>query len=396
MRPIHPFPARMAPDTVARWLKDLPMGARVLDPMCGSGVVVRQAASLGYHAKGFDIDPLAVLMSKVWTRKGKHTLLCAVASNLIARAERRRRFSYLDLPWIAECPETRAFVEYWFAEPQRSDLACLAWEIKRLRKLNDGWMCDALQVALSRIIITKHAGASLAWDIPHSRPHRKRDENDFDVYGGFRGAVTRLVEVLDNEILPRGGTVELGDCRNLSMVRRRSVDAVVTSPPYLNAIDYLRGHKFSLVWMGHNIPELRDIRAGAVGTERTGPSGDSEETAALERAVRSIRALPRRQRAIVHKYAQDAALMMREMRRVLKPGAQMILVVGDSNLRGTPVYNSRIFKYVATQSGFILEEERKRLLQSDRRYLPIASAGAALAKRMKVEVLQAYRLASNA
>ena len=231
----------MAPDTVAHWLKALPAGARVLDPMCGSGVVVRQSALLGHHAKGFDIDPLAVLMSKVWTRKGKHTALCDVAASLITRAKRLGRISHLDLPWVAACPETQAFIEYWFAEPQRSDLARLAWEIERLSKRDDGWQCDALQLALSRIIVTKHAGASLAWDVSHSRPHRKRDDNDFDVYEGFRKAAARLAVLLDDEPLPKSGTIKCGDCQNLSAVKRGSVDAVVTSPPYLNAIDYLRG-----------------------------------------------------------------------------------------------------------------------------------------------------------
>jgi hypothetical protein len=386
----------MAPDTVAHWLQALPAGARVLDPMCGSGVVVRQSALLGHHARGFDIDPLAVVMSKVWTRKGNHSPLCDVASDLIARAERLGKFSHLDLPWIAECPETQTFIEYWFAAPQRSELASLAWEIERLRERDDGWICDVLQVALSRIIVTKYAGASLAWDVSHSRPHRKRDENDFDVYGGLRKAVARLVELLDHEALPRSGAVKLGDCRKLSTIKRESVDAVVTSPPYLNAIDYLRGHKFSLVWMGHSIPALREIRAGAVGTERGGPVGESAEVAALERAERSIRALPQRQRAIVHRYARDAGLMLREMQRVLRPAGLMVLVLGDSNLRGVPVYNSSIFKHIAAQNGFVLEKQRKRLLQSDRRYLPIASASAALARRMKVEVIQAYRLVSSA
>lgn len=386
----------MAPDTVARWLKALPSGSQILDPMCGSGVVVRQSALLGHRAKGFDVDPLAVLMSRVWTRKGKHSVLCEIASDLITKAKRLGHFSHLDLPWIADCLETRAFIEYWFAEPQRSNLARLAWEIKRLRKREDSWVCDALQLALSRIIITKQAGASLAWDVSHSRPHRMRDDNDFDVYEGFRKAVVRLVDVLDSETLPKSGIVKCGDCRALLTVKRGSIDAVVTSPPYLNAIDYLRGHKLSLVWLGHTTPALRDIRAGAVGTERAGIQANASEYAALENAVRSIRKLPKRQRAIVRKYAQDAALMVAEMKRVLAPGGLMVLVLGDSNLRGVPVYNSRIFKYLATRQGFLLEEERKRPLQNDRRYLPIAAASGALAKRMKNEVLQAYRLASSA
>lgn len=399
MRPIHPFPARMAPDTVADWLRALPAGARVLDPMCGSGVVVRQSALLGHQAKGFDIDPLAVLMSKVWTRKGKHDALYRAASLVTERASRLSRFSHHDLPWVAGCAETQAFIEYWFVEPQRSNLARLAWEIEKLRSSSDAWLCDALQLALSRIIVTKHAGASLAWDVSHSRPHRMRDENDFDVFEGFRKVVDRFVHLLDTEPLPVGGTVKRGDCRKLSSVKRGSVDAVVTSPPYLNAIDYLRGHKMALVWMGHCIPDLRNIRAGAVGTERTGkqgPPNDLKDAANLERAVTSIRKLPQRQRAIVHKYAQDAALLLREMKRVLADDGLLVLVLGDSNLRGLPVYNSRIFKHIATQSGFVLEEERKRLLQSNRRYLPIAESSGALAKRMKVEVLQAYRASSSA
>jgi SAM-dependent methyltransferase len=386
----------MAPDTVAHWLKALPPGACVLDPMCGSGVVVRQSALLGHRAKGFDIDPLAVLMSKVWTRTGTHEALSDIASALIDKAKRRTGFSHLDLPWVAGCPETRTFIEYWFAQPQRSDLARLAWEIERLRRREDAWLCDALQLAMSRIIVTKHAGASLAWDVPHSRPHRKRDENDFEVYEGFRKAVARLAELLDDEALPRSGTVKRGDCRKLSTVKSGSVDAVVTSPPYLNAIDYLRGHKLSLVWMGHGIPALRDVRAGAVGTERAGARIESDESAALEKAVCSIRKLPQRQRAIVHKYAQDAALIVKEMKRVLKPDGLMVLVLGDSNLRGVPVYNSKIFKHIAAGNGFVLDEEEKRPLQSDRRYLPITGSSAALAKRMKTEVLQAYRRASSA
>jgi DNA modification methylase len=200
--------------------------------------------------------------------------------------------------------------------------------------------------------------------------------------------------LLDAEKLPKSGKIGRGDCRHLTKVKHRSIDAIVTSPPYLNAIDYLRGHKLSLVWLGHTIPNLRAIRAGAIGTERAG-THDELECSELEDAVRSIRALPSRQRNIVHKYAKDAKLMIKEMKRVLHPNGLLVLVLGDSNLRGLPVYNSRIFKHIASASGFVLEAERRRPLQNDRRYLPIAASSGALANRMKVEVLQSYRLSSS-
>lgn len=64
---IHPFPARMAADIALDELVALPSGSVVLDPMAGSGTVLRVAADLGHRALGFDVDPLAVLMTKVWT-----------------------------------------------------------------------------------------------------------------------------------------------------------------------------------------------------------------------------------------------------------------------------------------------------------------------------------------
>jgi len=386
----------MAPDTVSEWLDNLPRGARVLDPMCGSGVVVRQSAIRGHAVCGFDIDPLAVLMSKVWTRKGSHSELADAARRLVMLAGSLRRHKHTDLAWVKGCAETRSFIEYWFAEPQRSDLSHLARAIELSHSLEKGWICDCLELALSRIIVTKYSGASLAWDVSHSRPHKKKSENDFNVIEGFLRSVDRLITLLDADRLTSGGTVRQGDCRRLKSLRVGSIDAVITSPPYLNAIDYMRGHKLALVWLGYSIPFLRSIRAGAVGTEKAGIRDATDDMKCLEKRVSSIRRLPQRQRFIVHRYAHDARQFIQEMRRVLVKNGLMVLVLGDSNLRGMPVYNSRIFRTIAEENGFILDEERKRPLRQDRRYLPIVSASDALSKRMKFEVIQAYRLSERA
>ena len=39
------------------------------------------------------------------------------------------------------------------------------------------------------------------------------------------------------------------------------------SPPYLTAIDYLRGHRLALVWFGSGILDQRSVRAGSIGAE---------------------------------------------------------------------------------------------------------------------------------
>ena len=52
-----------------------------------------------------------------------------------------------------------------------------------------------------------------------------------------------------------------------------SVDLIVTSPPYANAIDYMRAHKFSLVWLGQPIANLSHLRGKYIGAERQDTGG---------------------------------------------------------------------------------------------------------------------------
>lgn len=392
MRAIHPFPARMAPETIAKWLEGLPNESRVLDPMCGSGVVLRLSAQLGHKALGYDVDPLAVLMSRVWTRKGNHNALSEFAEDVVKSA-RQRQTNYLRLPWITHCIETRNFIEYWFAEPQRSELSRLVAAIEAKSNSLPKWARAALYLSLSRIIITKQVGASLAWDVSHSRPHRKRVSNDFDTFSNFMRSAERLSLILGEASIQTSAKAEQGDSRNLSKLSNASIDAIVTSPPYLNAIDYLRGHKLALVWMGYTIPALRNVRANAVGTERAGSmvsNPKNDLSGRLEYAVPSIRDLPNRQRAIVHKYAEDANLMLAEMRRVISDTGGLVLVLGDSCLRGVDVPNSKIFAWLAGKNDFRLMAKEKREIPHDRRYLPINSASHSLSKRMRQETIQIY------
>lgn len=393
-RTIHPFPARMAPDTITEWIESLPEGATILDPMCGSGVTVRQSLLAGHRGVGVDIDPLAVLMSRVWTKRivlddviNQAEDVCVQAQSLVAQN--------VVLPWIDECEESKSFIKYWFALPQRRALRRISYilttrTVERPRRIN-----DLLWLALSRTVITKQSGASLAWDVSHSRPHKVRERNDFDVYRGFVQAVEFIANVLGKERLPRDGRVYLDDSRKLSRFEPGSFDAVFSSPPYMNAIDYFRGHKFSLVWMGYTIPKLRMLRATAVGAERAPDAdhvSDAWNYAILQ--VPEIKTLPPRQQGILVRYVNDSTRLLFEFKRILKSRALMVLVLGDSLIRGRYIANSRIYACLAQRAGFELEFERRRPIETHKRYLPIVSSNNTLENRMRHETVQAYRLVS--
>ncbi|WP_447780738.1 hypothetical protein [Stenotrophomonas riyadhensis] len=378
----------MAPETISEMLGRLPVGARILDPMCGSGVVLRQAACLGHNAVGIDVDPLAVLMSRVWTRQVDSAALAEAAAEVVSLAK-RSRLTPAGLPHIGACQETRNFINYWFAEKQRNQLARLSGVISR--GLYSPEQIDILLLALSRTIVTKHVGASLAWDVSHSRPHRMRTVNDYDVYAGFDGAVRAILTRM-NDPLKGSVNVNQGDCRDLAVICKGKFDAVITSPPYLNAIDYLRGHKLSLVWMGYTVPILRTIRSGSIGTEKSGSTKHRRvpDYPGLENIVSQIEELPIRQKSIVNKYAYDSEAMLKVMRNALKPGGSLVLVLADSVVRGVDVPSSRIFSEIARRCGFRPVEKVVREIPAAKRYLPITGEKGSLAKRMRYESVETF------
>ena len=251
--PVHPFPARMAPGIALEALADAKNPLRVLDPMMGSGTVLAVARSKGHWAVGVDIDPLAVLISRVWT-----TAVCAdevrdKAIEVLHRArEVFRTLATRDAyPRLADI-QTRRFVAYWFDDYARRQLSSLATAIGRVRNRR---IRDVLWCAFSRLIISKQSGASLAMDLSHSRPHRCFKRAPTKPFRKFLLAVDRVAEnCIDGRTKGRGPSPRIheGDARKLPL-NDASIDLVLTSPPYLNAIDYMRCSKFSLVWMGHEI-----------------------------------------------------------------------------------------------------------------------------------------------
>jgi DNA modification methylase len=374
--PVHPFPARMAPGialevVVAEAKKPL----RVLDPMMGSGTVLAVARSKGHRAIGFDIDPLAVLISKVWTTAIDAEVVRNKGIEVLDRA--RGIFSTLSTrdayPQHAD-PETREFIGFWFDDYSRRQLASLATAIERIRDRDSR---DTLWCAFSRIIITKQSGASLAMDLAHSRPHKVFVRAPAKPFRKFLAAVDRVVcNCVNKRSAGRGPAAQTheGDARNLPL-KDASVDLVLTSPPYLNAIDYMRCSKFSLAWMGYSISDLRRLRAESVGSEvgSGAPQGDQE----VNHIIAKLNLRPQlaaREHALLARYTDDIRRALGQIARVLTPGGRAVYVVGENTIRGTYIRNASIITMAASLSGLTLRDRRTRALPSERRYLPPPSA----------------------
>lgn len=378
MKVIHPFPARMAPEIALSRIGDLPVGAVLLDPMCGSGTVLRAGVEHGVAALGTDVDPMAVLMARVWCKPPTRTQFIHDVHELLRRAKATDIEDVGELDWVDA--ETSDFIKFWFGEEQRRPLVRLASVLK------DSLLpsADALRVALSRIIVTKERGASLARDTSHSRPHKVATESNYDVESEFLKSARLMSARLVPEAVRGTSSIELGDGRQLGHIGDGSVDCVITSPPYLNAIDYLRGHRMSLVWLGYTATQIRAIRGTSIGAEKIlaaqdhdpaeyigGPPGEDAPARIVGWATR---------------YVKDAREVGNQVQRVLRPGGDVVMVVGNSTLRGFKIDNAQICADALEAAGLSIDEMAEREIPTRSRYLP-TNAGSALASRMRVEVV---------
>lgn len=369
--PIHPFPARMAPGIALEALGESKTPLRVLDPMAGSGTVLAVARASGHRAFGYDLDPLAVLLASVWTRTVDPNRVRDKAAEVLDRA----KIAFASLTSGQAYPsgsddETRKFIRYWFDDYARRQLAALSAAIDHV---HDEVTRNVLWCGFSRLIITKQAGASLAMDLSHSRPHKVFDHAPVKPFNRFTAAVNTVVSNC-----PQPGTgsvgplavVTQGDARQLR-IANNSIDLVLTSPPYLNAIDYMRCSKFSLVWMGYTVSELRKIRADSVGSEKSSQEAtDVQWVGSLIKALRLNPRLANRDHALLSRYIWDMERALAEVSRVLRSGGRAVYVVGDSTVRGTFIRNSTVIAAVAKKRGLSLASRQSRPLPANRRYLP--------------------------
>ena len=359
----------------------------MLDPMCGSGTVARAAVEAGRRCVGTDLDPLALLIARVWITPLAPAEIRADAEQVVreARALDDRRIER------TSDAETMRFISYWFAPRQQSELARIATVLRRRERRTT----DALAAALSRIIVSKEMMASLARDTSHSRPHKISDCNDFDVPSGFLRSARFVAARLAPDRIAGQADIRQADARALEGIDDASIDLVLTSPPYLNAIDYLRGHRLSLVWLGHELAPLREIRANSVGAERAIP--EASEIQDLRPFVGNLECsnIAPRHLGWIRRYASDMSAVLRQLLRVIKRTGRVVLVLGNSFLRGATVDNAGLIKELAENVGFCLQDQDEREIPARRRYLPPpGSGGSALDARMRTETILTFEPAT--
>lgn len=340
--------------------------------MNGSGTTTLEAYLVNRRGIGFDIDPLAIKVARV-----KTTPLNVDGIKLLNRVIDKANRYYSNQALIEDTltrrfdKKTKEFIDYWFFPETQKELLALIMAIEDYEK--DSPVRELLEVIFSSIIVTKNGGVSRARDLAHSRPHidhNKRPKNVFEVFGQRLLKFAPIISSLPNNRPP--AIIKKGDAKNLE-IPSNSVHLIVTSPPYANAIDYMRAHKFSLVWLGYSVTELSFLRSCYIGSETIKNTEINSFPKFTDEILVKLRALDHKKAAILQKYFSEIRGTLIEMYRVLKPGHMSILVVGTSTMRGFDVRTPYCIADIAEKDiGFEIIGVKSRILDRNRRMLPFS------------------------
>jgi len=372
----HSFPAKFPPQLPRIFIEQLTApGETVLDPMVGSGTTLVEAALLGRFGVGADIDPLARLLCAVKTRPLDYQQALRVGHQVLSRAHEfaaSQPDSIHDLLVERFGIETADFIDYWFPADSQVELFALANQIGLVQELP---VRQFLTLTFSATVIGKTPGITRARDLSHTRPHRVKAVVPKSPLVEFKRRLDRNVAGLKRSRFRGQTSIIACDAQQLPLAND-SIDLAVTSPPYAaNAIDYMRAHKFSLVWFGHPLPALSAKRGEYIGGEAT---RDFEFVAMPDGPARMVERIARadaKKGRVLHRYLSEMSGVLDELRRVLKPGRSAVLVVGSSSMRGIDTQTPECLGEIAQAAGFTLAGIATRRLDRNRRLMPARQQG---------------------
>ena len=350
---IHSYPAKLLSNIPYFFLQSeeyCPHDGIVLDPFCGTGTVLLEAALSGRQAWGADANPLAVLISKVKTTYISKEILLKSLSAVLNRAERSR-----------EMPRMSSMIEGWFSDSTVTQLFRLQQSIGKIKNESQK---NFFLLCLSNLIRkVSYADPTIAVPV-HLNPNRFAEGSErrktatfrletlkaVDVYDKFEGICRLNIERVNSlKGVKKINTAEVvsNDARHLTrhlseeeVIPDNAVDLILTSPPYAGAQKYIRASRLNLYWLGMtDAAKIRTIDGKNIGREDYHKKEyDKKYTTGIAEADKVLEELysrGKKERAcIVGNYLNEMQAALDESYRVLKPGGHMVIIIGNNTVCG--------------------------------------------------------------
>ena len=359
---IHSYPAKLLLNIPLFFLRCEQIGASgcLGDPFCGSGTVLVEGALKGWRPSGADTNPLARLLTKVKLTYLDPNEISDACARICEGGERERQRQRQSFSPVVD-------VDYWFAKRTQRQLGGLFSAIEREQGQE---LRNFFQVCLSSCI-RKVSFADPRLSVPvrvakGSQLWRRATKSN--VVELFRTAVKensrRVSELsrIDRNI--RDKLQLFTDARQINISTRagQELDLIITSPPYAGAQKYIRASSLNIGWLGL-APEasLRTLEKCTIGREHY--RLDEYAEAVLPKGgsaigkLKTIRGKNPLRAHIASNFLIEMEVALLEMKRSLRRGGTLLLIVGNNTVVGEEFPTSQYVKELAEKLGLRLELE---------------------------------------
>lgn len=349
------YPSKFIPD-IPRWCVEQysQPGARVLDPFAGSGTTAVEAMLLGRDAIASDVSPFACLLARAKTTRFSVEVLERLARRLehalshpdVLPSAPRLSFEW-DAFWfnpehLAEFARIRRLIEDEFPEAaQPFFLAMLASTIKSFSFLDE-----------SQIKVKRDPKKVLSGTPAPGEVLRKR----------LPGHVERLRQFWDRSSPETRCTILNTSAELLDdSIERESVDLIVTSPPYINAMNYPMAHRYENLLLGLvPVDKYNEHQRAYFGTERVyarefkempSLAGIPAVEQYLQPRIEEIFGREPKRAYIAASYFGKMAQAFTRLVPLLRPGGRFVLVAGTNTIRDVHLDTFSVLMTLLAASG---------------------------------------------
>lgn len=331
---------------------------RILDPFCGSGTALVTAGGMGLSATGIEVNPFLAFASRAKCVRGGWDLSRFRACvQLVAEAGRRGRPSPLET--FSTFTERPGAEKWLFNRSVLRSFTSMMVSLDESHPFQEPLRLALLASAMACSNVKRDGKGLRYWrDWEARRPGGK------DLRARFvRSADEMGSDGSDASFGWRGMSVIEGDARR--EVRRlppESFDLLMTSPPYLNSLDYCDVYRPELFLGGFvsSNRELRDVRLRTVRSHVQVGWEPSDVVASplLERPLGELakaKLWNARIPAMVQSYFADMAQVLAGCARLVRRSGQAWIVVSTSAYGGVTIPVDLILADIGTRNGWQLQ-----------------------------------------
>ncbi|MCY4171157.1 MAG: DNA methyltransferase [Bacteroidetes bacterium] len=352
---IHKYPAKFFPE-LPRWIIERysSYGDTILDPFMGSGTSNVEAAILGRNSIGIDVDPFSRMLARVKTTPLPNDEMESGWEKIHSHV-----LNYIEPAHLEGVPEF-PYRNNWFQHFILKELAHIRTGINELVCREE--IKDFFRICFSSIIRqVSEADNNCTRTVIRKKLQKKVEPGmGIRLFEKKTKHAMRGMHAFSN-LCPEGFVLIPDDCdaRKMPSIKDDSIDMALTSPPYVNAVDYPRTHQLELYWLELAHGSLQPLKKRHVGTESVSASDYKELHVTgcdeADRVIAEIYKKDPRRAFIATKYLWDMFANLQEVFRVLKSGSPYVIVVGNNLIREIPFETWKYLMSYAPELGYDVE-----------------------------------------